>query len=420
MDFINSLMNAGATVTGLHDSSPINETVTQNTLPDPSTINSTVAQNTLPDPSTINSTVAQNTLPDPSTINSTVAQNTSLDFDINSFNAFTKFLGKEFKDLNEAKDFFSIPHKYKELEDTHNLTKKEIDSLKTEYEKTKKEYQEVGKYVNPRDFFADDASFKANQLKLKYPDKDAITMDRISRMDIDKATKIDLILLNEKLKNPDIYEGYTDEQILQYLSNEKYKDIDLNDSENWDATTKIKISKDLKDIRNEFKTLQSIELPQKIDIEARKTELMAEQNQKYEIAKKGLQSFTDQVINKNPDISITDPDNPNVELFKFKPKVTDELKADLANFIDTLAKNGKDLSSDEVGFEIAKHREQWLIYHNLPEISKAISMKVATEKELAYHNKIHNDAPLSQKIAPQNTSVDDGTSAQLKEWLKLY
>jgi hypothetical protein len=338
------------------------------------------------------------------------------DFDVTTFNNFTKTFGREFKDVNDAKEFFGIENKYKEIEGTHALTKKELDDLKAEHERIKKEYNEVGKYVDPKSFFRDEASFRANQLALKYPDKDPNIMEKISRMDIDKTSPIDLIIHNERLQNPEGCEGVSNDDILKYLSKKQYNDDDLNDPESWDTSTKIDFPKRVKEIKNEFKTLQAVELPKTIDIEARKAELLAEQDKKIEISKQGLKNFSGLLISKNPDIKIYDPENPKVELYNYKPKVTDSVVSGLDQFIDTLARNGKDLSSDETAGEIARYREMLLVYENLPEIAKGLKYKVSTEDTNALHDIIHNDKPLTNQIPPK-PAVTNSKAAELRSFI---
>jgi hypothetical protein len=326
-------------------------------------------------------------------------------FDIQKFNEFTKTFGKEFKDEDEIKGLFSYPAKYTELENNFNLTKKEKEELD-------KKYNEVGKFIDPKDFFANEALYKSNQMLLKFPDKDPVTMMRISNMDLSKTKDVDLIVANERLVNPEIYEGRTDQQILDYLSTNEYEGIDFSDPDTWDENTKIKIAKETKKIRSEFKSLQSVELPQKVDVEGRKADLLAQESQKYEQSKIKLSAFADKVLADNTELAIPDPDD-GTELYKFKPEVTSDMKSDMADYIDELAKKGEDLSNPVTVNKILRRREEIITHSELPKILKAHSMKIATAMELKYHDKIHNDSPLSTNTAP----VTD-QSAQVSETVR--
>lgn len=320
-------------------------------------------------------------------------------FDIKSLNEFTKTFGKEFTDENEVKDFFSFPQKYTELENKHKETENNFNLTKAERDKLKKDYEEVGKYVDPKSFFANESLYKSNQMLLKYPDKDAATMLKISGMDVDAAKATDLLVANERLSNPEIYEGRTDQDILDYLASNEYTDIDLSDPDSWDGNTKIKIAKEVKKIRQEFKALQAVELPEKIDVEGRKADLLKTETEKIEQSKIKLSAFAEKVIKDNLELTIPDPDN-GTELYKFKPENTEELKAEMADYVSELARNGEDLSNPDTVNKILRRREEIIAYDNLPKILKAHSMRVATEMELKYHDKIHNDTPLSTKVAP--------------------
>ena len=346
--------------------------------------------------------------------------NQKTDFDLATFNSLSKNLGKEFATLDEAKEFYNIPTKYTEEVNTHNLTKKERDELKSQYEEATKKYNEVGKFVNPRDFFADEESFKANQLKIKFPGKDPDTIEKIIRLDLNKTdyqSQVERLALKEMLTDGDIYGDI--EKAKKYLAEEIYKDVDLSDPDSWDDMTKIKIAKKDKKIRAEFKDdYQAIQLPEKIDIEARKAELIAEQEKKYEVAKTGLRNYNAQLLTKNPPLTFPDPENPQGEPYIFQPKVTKELESALERFADSLAREGKDLSNNETVNEIALYREMWLTHRHAPEIWKARELHVAKVKAEQYHNKVHNDNPLSTKTAPIRVNTDDGEAQRVFNFVR--
>jgi len=330
-------------------------------------------------------------------------------FDIAAFNNFSKVLGREFHTLDEAKEFYSIPTKYTEETTAHTLTKKEKDDLKKQFDDLDAKHKELetkwngrDKFINPRDFFDSDESFRANQLRKQFPDKDPNIMDAISRMDEDKEDDINLLIYKAKLDHPKATKDMSVEDIKQWLSERVYKDVDFSDRENWDKSTKIDIAIKAEEIRSEFKKLKSsVELPKAIDIEARNAEIIAQENQKYESNKAKLNVYAGQVIDENLELTFLDPDT-KAELFKFKPTITDELRAGMAEYVDELARKGEDVLSKENALKIAKRREEILLYQYAPQLLKELKARIGSEDALAIHNFLHNDTLLSNKIAPLN------------------
>ena len=330
-------------------------------------------------------------------------------FDIAAFNNFTKVLGKEFQTVDEAKELFSYPTKYTELETTHNLTKKEKEELQSKYAELEAKHKELDtkwnerdKFINPRDFFDSDESFKANQLRIQFPDKDPNIMDAISRMNEDTEDDINLLIYKAKFDHTKATKDMSPEDIKTWLSEKVYKDVDFSDRENWDKSTKIDIAIKAEEIRAEFKKLKSsIQVPKALDIEARNAEIIAKENQKYEANKAKLNVYAGQVIDKNLELTFLDPET-KTELFKFKPKITEELKTGLAEYVGELARKGEDVLSEENAMKIAKRREEIVLHQYAPELLKELKARIGTEDALAIHNFLHNDTPILNKVPPLN------------------
>jgi hypothetical protein len=115
-----------------------------------------------------------------------------VEFNLESFN---KHFGKEFKDPDDIKSLFDLPTKITEVEG--KLT--EFEKIQKELADYKQKYEEVGKYIDPKTFFANDKLYQTNLMLKKYPDKDVSLMTKISTLDVDKANNFDLLVLNKML-----------------------------------------------------------------------------------------------------------------------------------------------------------------------------------------------------------------------------
>jgi hypothetical protein len=331
------------------------------------------------------------------------AQTNAPTFDLSSFNLFSKTkFNKEFKDENELTDYFSIPTKYTELEtkfnelnSAHELTKKERDDIK-------KQYDETGKFVNPNEFIAPSLQ-KINQVLLKYGEKytspeSLKVLTEIANVDLDKIDNVDVLVKLELLKDGDIYKGMTDAEVKEVVL--KQFNADPNDVESWDNVTKASIAKSAKNARLELKELQSVELPATIDVEKRKSDVLSQDNQRRESIKTQLSTVADKMLSNMPELIIPDPDREGSELYKYKPEITDDIKEEMSDYVDYLSFKGVDPTNPDVINSLLKKREEIAIHEQLPKILKAVAMKIATEKDDFYHNKDHNDSPLSTQERP--------------------
>src|SRR3972149_8269778 len=116
---------------------------------------------------------------DPPSTEPVIPADKPIELDINDFNEkYGKKYGKEIKDPKELDDIFSAPNKIKEFEDkvkeyenSHNLTKKELADLRTEYDSKKDnlQYFNIGEHV-------DEDLLKISEMRKKYPDKNTSIM----------------------------------------------------------------------------------------------------------------------------------------------------------------------------------------------------------------------------------------------------
>jgi hypothetical protein len=332
-------------------------------------------------------------------------------FDLKAFNEHTKKFGREFKEEKEIQDLFAIPTKYSELENTHNLTKKEFDEFKAKYDSEKENL----KYIDLNQYIAPQLQLTNKMLK-KYPDKDPGIMIEISKMDEKKMGDVDILIKKELLDNADLYKdkGLTDAEIKEVVLSGFNLDQDV---ESWSNVDKIKIAKAANAARMEFAELKKVEADIPIDVEKFKNDLIAKETQKVEERKaKWTPVINKMVEDLGKPVAIPDPDGKGT-LIEYTPVVNDGFKADLKEYIDFLAYSGHDVDNSTIAKAIDAVRGTYFA-KDVPSIAKASYLKGQTEAYDKWHNENHNDAPLSHQTAPgtSGTSEVAATIAQINKF----
>lgn len=321
----------------------------------------------------------------------------TIPFNPSEFNEkYGKKYGREVKEEKELNEIFEAPKKiteletkYKTLEDTHGLTKKQLEDLQTEYDSKKENL----KFIDLKKYFATDDMFKANQLKLKFPDKDERVISDILKTDLSKANPVDLLIKKAKFDDADIYSEMDNSQIKEVIAAD-FGNADLNDPTTWDNVTTAKINKAAKQARIEFDALQKVELPVPIDVEKERETLFSKEKQKFEIVKKQWTPIVDKMLSDFKELVI--PDETGKELYKYTPEIGDSFKQEMSQFIDYLAYTGQPINENTL-MDVLENIKGRYIVKELPKIMKAHALKVATEKDDEWHNKVNNDKPLSDK-----------------------
>jgi len=332
-------------------------------------------------------------------------------FDVSDFNVkYGKRFNREIKEEKELEEIFSASSKISDYkaklkvsQDEYGLTKKQFDELSTKYESEK----EALKFIDIKKYFANDKLYKTNEMLKKYPDKDISTMTEISNMDLEKADNVDLLVKRARLNDSDIYKGMDDSQVKEVIA-DSLGSIDLDEPDSWDNVTKAKIAKAAKEARIEFKALQDIELPVPVDVEKVRQEFASKEKERYEQTKSQWSPIVDKMVANFTELVI--PDEEGKELYKYTPELNDGFKAEISKYVDFLAYTGQPLNESTIT-EVLESIKGRYIVKELPKIMKAHALKVSTEVEDKWHNKVNNDKPLSDKSRP----VSDGNDI----WSKM-
>jgi hypothetical protein len=321
--------------------------------------------------------------------------------DISDFNTkYGKRFGREIKEEKELEDIFSAPskvseyeNKVKDLESQHGLTKKELEDLKIQRENEKDSLR----FIDIKKYFANDSLYKTNEMLKKYPDKDISIMTSISNMDLEKTDTVDLLVKKALLDDSDIFKGMNDSQVKEVIA-DNFGGVDLNDPDSWDNVTKAKIAKAGKEIRNEFKALQNVELPVPVDVEKVRQEFVSKEKAQFEQTKQAWSPIVDKMISNFTELII--PDEDGKELYKYNPEINDSFKKEVSNYVDYLAYTGQPINEETITNVLESIKGRY-IAKELPKIIKSHALKVSTQVNDEWHHKVNNDVPLSEKTAPQ-------------------
>lgn len=315
------------------------------------------------------------------------------EFNIEHFN---KRFGKEFKSEDELKSIFDLPTKVSELETKAS----ELVKLKAEYEALQQKHNEVGKWVDPKKFFANEELYKTNLMLKKYPDKDISVMTKVSTMDVDKADNIDLLIMNELLQNPKIKGGEAGAKEL--VANEL--GIDLEDKTTWDQLAENKIIKAATKIREDFKNLQKVEADLPIDVDKMKSDLISQETSKFENNKKEWNPLINKALSDFKELTIYDKNDKGelIELYKYQVGWSDDVKKAIGEEVTNyLAYTGQPVNEKTIlnALNLVKGR---YAQEEQANILKAYALKETTRVNDEWHNKVNNDKPLSERTAPAN------------------
>lgn len=226
----------------------------------------------------------------------------------------------------------------------------------------------------------------------------------------DVSKNMDLLVLKERLDSPEVYAEMTDEDVREIIASNM--NIDLDDMESLDKVAKAKLLKEAKNAREEFLGYQNVELPDKVDIDKLRTDWVAAEATKFESAKKTAETVVSKMVSDFGSKELSIKDSEGKELLSFKVTPNEDFNRQLSIYVEGLARQDIDFSDEGNVAEIYEQIHRIAAAQFLPEILQANSKRVATESYDHYHNKIHNDAPLSSQ-----QQVNTGSAQKTQEWM---
>ena len=285
---------------------------------------------------------------------------------------FNKRYGTQYKADEEIKGIFETVKKVPEYE----ARLSDYENVKKSAEERQKEIERLESLNDPLKFFSTPEAYIAEQLKIKYPDRDANVLQEIVTGNADQMDDFDLLAKAERLFNKRLPEGG------RYVKDVLYKRYGIDpDSkpEEWDGATRTQIAMDANVWRTKIGDLRKeVDLPKVVSREER------EKLQADSLAKK-MQAISPvrEQFTKFDKFSLGD----------FEWQVPDDYKqkaSEMFNgmFIDA----GLDMNEQNLATAI-RMRDSNFLYENFGKIREAIVKQAQTDLQAKIDADLHNDTP---------------------------
>lgn len=326
-------------------------------------------------------------------------------FDISSLNSY---FGTNFENEDQFKSVLSLQDILKQKDEELGKYKTGFEEYQSKLTENEKKLQELSQPVDVKALFANEELYKVNELAKKYPGKDASIIQKIISTDESTANPFELLVLNELNSNPKIKGG---EKGARELVADRYG-IDLEDVASLDKLPDLtvnKLERDANKVRDEFRTLKSIETSS-LDLPRIKEESQQKAKEQYEAKVKIANPVAKKLIDNFKQFEVNDSVDGNVEtLFKYdvvwKDGLKEAIEQQVTNYLasvdsvdETVALNARNLMTSL--YEQANRADMWKHYRT----------QMQTQYKDDRHKELHNDSDLSDK---QRTSTD-------KDWVANF
>lgn len=310
------------------------------------------------------------------------------------FDTFNKRYGTAYKADDEIKGLFDAPKKISEYEARIS----DYETLKAEAEQRQKEIERLEGLNDPLKFFSSPETYVAEQLRIKYPDKDPVLLQEIATTDVDKMGDFDVLAKSMRMFVRNLPEGGKYVRDVLYRKYGIDSDMSLEDI---DGATKTQIALDAATERNRINDLKkSIELPKVItkeerakaeaDLSAKRLQALAPLRERYT----KFEKFSD---GQGLDFDV--------------PK---EFQAKLGEMFDGMfVEAGHE--PDEKTIQAAEDLKiAWFLKDNFSKIKEVIVKQAQTELQAKIDKESHNDSPPNTA-----TATDQNPQQQLQGIGKL-
>lgn len=310
------------------------------------------------------------------------------------FTLLSTELGTDYSDLSSLKEDLTYKSKYSEVE--------------ARIAELEKKNEDLSKNINYKEIFADDGIRKLNEIKKKFPDVLPNIAARVLSMDVDKASKLDVIALAELVSTPDTDSNPTNEDIIEGL----FPGLS-NDPAEWTGAEKFKVDKAAAIARKKIMEMQSVELPEVLNLEEmQKQRDEASEEQKKQLSQKLTpiaDSLFDEFKKEGAKISISDGKGGEKILHTYL--VEDSFKESyMKDFVNDLVNSGVDLKSKEDLADAMELINEEYVAKNIGKILQDYGEKITTELADKYHFEVHNDKGRNENEAPdgEQKEYDEG------------
>ncbi len=279
----------------------------------------------------------------------------------------------QYKTDDDVKKLFEYPKKISEYEGRLS----EFEGLKKTLGEKDKEIEELrGSQDDPLKYFSSPESYVAEQLKIKYPNRDSAMLHEIITTDIDKLNDFDLLLKAERLFNRNLPEGGRHVKDVLY----KRYGIDAETTpEEWDGATKTQIAMDANVKREQIERLKEEIIPPKVVTADERQRLEAEALGKRAQALQGVKNeFT-----KFDKLKIGD----------FEYVLPDDYKSRSGDFFDGFFIEAANEMNEENLRTAIEMRNALCLHENFEKIKEVIVKQAIAEEKGRVDAELHNDVP---------------------------
>ena len=299
---------------------------------------------------------------------------------------FNKRYGTQYKGDDDVKGLFETTKKISEYEG--RLT--DYDNLKKSAEERQKEIERLEGLNDPLKYFSSPEAYKAEQLRIKYPDKDPFLLQEVATTDVNTMDNFDLLVKAEKLFNRNLPEGG------RYVKDVLYKRYGLDGEtkpEEWDGATKTQIAMDANVWRTKINDLKnSIEYP-KVATKEERAKLQA-----------------DSLAKKMQDIAPLRNEFTKFDKFSLEGldyEVPNEYKAKSSEMFDGMFIDANMPVNEENIAAAIRLRDSNFLYENFGKIREVIIKQAQTDLQARIDKESHNDQPPNTA-----TASDQGTGEE--------
>lgn len=282
---------------------------------------------------------------------------------------FNKRYGTQYKADDEIRSVFELPKKVSEYE----ARLSDYENVKKSAEERQKEIERLESLNDPLKFFSTPEAYIAEQLKIKYPDRDAVVLQEIVTGNADQMDDFDLLAKAERLFNKRLPEGG------RYVKDVLYKRYGIDpDSkpEEWDGATRTQIAMDANVWRTKIADLRKeVDLPKVVSKEER------EKLQADSLAKK-MQNISP--VREQ----FTKFDKFTLEGFEWQ--VPDDYKQKASEMFDGMfIQAGMDMNEKNLATAL-RMRDSNFLYENFGKIREAIVKQAQTDLQAKIDAELHN------------------------------
>lgn len=308
-------------------------------------------------------------------------------FDVESFN---KFFETDYQSEDDIKGIFEKASKVSDYDE-------KVQKL-TEYETSLKDKEsmiaELKESIDPMSYFPSEEAFKASMLKIQFPDKDPVIIEKMIKTDLSKSDNFQVLIDEKLMENPGL-EG--DRTRAANLLKKQYG-IDPDDNpEEWDSVTKDQLMVDANAAKKRFSELtDKIELPAVLTPEEKKAEkekAMAELKESWKEPINRIAQYEKEAIKDDKGETILEFDVPK------------DFKDTISQYAEAMALNGEfPVNEDTLNFMESDIRKN-MVYQNLPKILEVYRNKLESSWQEQKDKEEGNTEPPNTQTAPSEPTA---------------